>query len=223
MKLILKNWVPIMVFIGVLVILYLLIHWSEFSFIHKLSYLAVFVLTLHFIEEERIPGGFGYMFNVLVSKSDVPDRYPMNPFIAMVVDIVIFFILFFPPLLFPNLIWLAMAPMYLCIMEIGSHNGIGFFIQYRKRNMSAYTPGTITATILGIIGITFVTIVLKEHLMTGKEWLWSFLYFVGSLLIGLILPEKGLASKTTKWSFEHKEFLGFYKKYTTLEEVFKNK
>lgn len=55
--------------------------------------------------------------------------------------------------------------------------------------------------------------------MSGADWLWAVLYFIAALLVGLIGPEFGLRSKTTPWAFDHQHFLGYYKRYTTIEET----
>jgi hypothetical protein len=176
------------------------------------------MIVLHMVEEEHFPGGFGYMFNVIVFKSDVPDRYPMSPFIAMVVDVVIFFILFVPAFFFPEVIWLGMAPMLLAIMELGTHGGIGIY-QWRRRNLSIYNPGLATAVVLAGIGIMYTIIASSGGLLKGIDWLWAVLYFVGAMLLGLMLPERGLRSKSTPWAWDKKHLLGYYKRYITTEEL----
>jgi MFS family permease len=160
------------------------------------------------------------MFNVVVWKSDVPDRYPMSPLIAMVVDVVIFFILFVPALVFPQFIWLAIAPMFLAIGELIVHGVVvGIFLQWRRDGRSIYNPGLATASVLGGIAGIFIYVVSSNGLAAWTDWVWGFLYFVSAMLVGLVLPEQGMKSKTTPWGFEHQHFLGYYSRYTTLEEV----
>lgn len=57
-------------------------------------------------------------------------------------------------------------------------------------------------------------------LVIGWDWLWAVLYFIGSMLLVLVLPEQGLRSKTARYPFERAHFLAYYRRYTTLEEVF---
>jgi hypothetical protein len=128
--------------------IYLVVSWPELSITHRLSVAVTVTIVLHIIEEERFPGGFGYMFNVIRANSDVPDRYPMNPLIAMIVDVGVVLVLFVPALLVPTVIWLAAAPMFVACLEFLLHGGIGVFLQWRRRGLSIYNPGLLTATLL---------------------------------------------------------------------------
>lgn len=221
MKTILKIWLPIMGSIAVGLIIFLTFKCLDMTVTYRLSVCAAILLILHLYEEERIPGGFGYMYNVLKAHSDVPDRYPMSPFIAMIVDVLAFLFLFVPPLFFSEKYWLGLTPMFLMIMEVFTHSGVGFFIQ-RRKGMSIYTPGLVTALLMGAIGISYIIIVISNQLMNGTDWLCSILYFVLAMIVCLVLPEKTLPSKSTIWKFDHRHFLGFYKKYSTLEDIFKD-
>lgn len=40
------------------------------------------------------------------------------------------------------------------------------------------------------------------------------------MIVGLIIPERFLVSKKSSWGFDHHEMLGFYRRYTTVREVF---
>lgn len=219
MKTLLKVWLPTMGIIAAAFTVYLIFNWTDMAITYRLSFCAAIFLILHLYEEERMPGGFGYMYNVLKAQSDAPDRYPMSPLIAMTVDVLAFLFLFVPPLFFPEQYWLGVPPMFLMLLEVFTHSGVGLLIQRRKK-MSIYTPGLITALLMGTISISYITIVISKQLMSGTDWLWSLLYFAIAMIICLIIPEKTLPSKTTPWGFEHKHFLGFYKKYSTLEDIF---
>lgn len=55
--------------------IYLAFQWSGMTITQVYSFIVAIVIVLHRCEEEHIPGGFGYMFNVIVFNSDLPDRY----------------------------------------------------------------------------------------------------------------------------------------------------
>lgn len=217
MRVLLGAWLPFMAIVGLVVLGYLLLNWPGMAVTHRLSFLVAIALVLHLHEEERYPGGFGYMFNVIRGNSDVPDRYPMSPLIAMIVDVSVFFVLFVPALLFPEVIWLGMAPMFLAGLELVSHGSIG--IVQRRRGLSVYSPGLVTAVLFASIAVMYVFVVGSGGLMSGIAWLWAVLYFAGAITACLLLPERVLKSKTTRWGFDHDHFLGFYRRYTTIEEA----
>ena len=219
MKLALKLWLPGLTIIAIGMAVYLVLSWSVISILQRLFFSLALVLVLHMHEEEKFPGGFGYVFNVVRARSTVPDRYPMNPLIAMVVDLACFFLLFTPALLFPHVVWLTALPMFLACMEFVVHASLGI-VQRRRLGYSIYNPGLVTAAIMGTIGVTYFYNVASEHLFTGFDWLRAVLYFVATVLIGLVLPEQGLKSRDSQWPYEREHFLGFYERYTTIAEVF---
>jgi hypothetical protein len=216
MRILLKVWLPIMAALALAALGYLIVNWPAMTTTHRLSFIGLTMIVAHIHEEERFPGGFGYMFNVLINKSDVPDRYPMSPLIAMLVDVSAIFVMFVPALFFPDLIWLGVAPMFLLIMEFLMHGSVGIFIQWRRRRLSIYNPGLATACIMGAV------VVASNELMSGRDWLFGALYYVAAMLVCLGIPEYGLRSRSTRWAFNHDHYLGYYKRYTTIEEVFNN-
>lgn len=220
MRIVLKVWLPIMAAAAVLALAYLVLNWSTMTTTHRISFIALILIVAHIHEEERFPGGFGYMFNVVRANSDVPDRYPMSPLIAMLVDVGVIFALFVPALFLPHIIWLAMAPMFLLIMELMLHGGIGVFLQWRRLGISIYNPALATAFLMAALATTFIVVAVSDGLMTGRDWLFAVLYYIATMIIFLGIPEYGMRSKTTRWAFARNHFLGYYKRYTTVEEVF---
>lgn len=219
MKFLLKIWMPFLASIAVGALIYMIVNWTGLSLTHKLSLAAVITLALHVYEEESFPGGFGYLFNVVKSNSKFPDRYPMNPVIAMTVDVTIMLILFLPAVFFPKIVWLGLAPMFLLLMELATHGGIGIF-QWRKKRLPIYTPGMVTAIISFTIAVTYLIIVISNNLANWTDWIFAVFYFIGTMVIGLVIPETKMSSETSKWAFKRNHFLGFYGKYVSLEEVF---
>lgn len=219
MKLLFKIWLPALAAAGLGALIYLLARWPMMSVPHILSFAVAITLVAHIHEEDRFPGGFAYMFNVVRARSDVPDRYPMSPLIAMLVDVSVFTVLFVPALFLPGIIWVGMAPMFLALMEFFMHTGMGIF-QWRRRGYSIYNPGLATAIVFAVIAIFYITVISTTHLMNGFDWLRAAAYFVAALLVCLVLPEFGLRSRTTRWGFGHQHYLGYYRRYTTIEDVF---
>ncbi len=52
-------------------------------------------ILVHQFEEYRWPGYFAGLFNVVIFKSDIPDRYPLNTQSAMVINILIAYVFLF--------------------------------------------------------------------------------------------------------------------------------
>ncbi|WP_216896773.1 HXXEE domain-containing protein [Nocardia alni] len=221
MRFILKAWLPLLNVGALGALAYLLVRWSDLTAAHKLSFVVTILLVLHINEEEWAPGGFAYLFNVLLHKSAAPDRYPMSPVIAMVVDVVVWSSLFLPALFFPHVIWLGLAPMFLAILESVTHGVlIGIVLQWRGRGWSPYNPGLVTAVLLAATGAVYIVVAVSDHLIGGLDWFWAVLYFIGTVFVGLVLPEQGFRSVTARWAFTPEQTLGYYRRYTTVEETF---
>jgi hypothetical protein len=108
--------------------------------------------------------------------------------------------------------------MFLGISELLLHGGVGLFIQ-RSRGLSIYNPGLATAVVLAATSISYSVVITSNDLIYGIQWLWAFLYFFGSLVVGLLLPEFGLKNRESQWAFDGNHLLGYYKRYTSFEKV----
>jgi hypothetical protein len=205
MKQIKNHWLPFLAVVGLITLAYLLINWTQLSTTHRLSLLITVCIIAHIHEEERYPGGFGYLFNVVANgEREAPDRYPLSLLSAMVVDYMAVFILF--------------VPMFLGFLELGVHSGMGIR-QKVKFGYGIYNPGLFTATLTAGIAVAYSTTVVSQGLMSGSDWLWAAVCGLGGVILCIPVPEHLLKSRTTTWAFEPKHFLGWYSRYTTLEEV----
>ena len=60
-----------------------------------LLWLNLIALFLHQFEEYRYPGYFPGMMNTVMFASPQPDRYPLNPQIVLVINIVVGWLVYF--------------------------------------------------------------------------------------------------------------------------------
>ncbi len=113
MKFLLKNWYNINGIIGIITIIVAAIFWNEMNFLQGLAILNFGVLNLHVFEEFRFPGGFPMFANTMfaMKNSPHPDRYPLNRVSALLTNWVTAFVLYVPPIIWPNAIWFGLAPI----------------------------------------------------------------------------------------------------------------
>jgi ribosomal protein S27AE len=117
-----------------------------------------------------LPGGFVDMVvkftGMPVVNMDVPKFYLSLLIIYMALV----------PMFFPRVAFMGAAPLFLGVIEIFAH-----LLAAAKMNESHkfYSPGMVTSLLimLPMTAYGFYT-VISQHLVTGWNWLWAFLYLV---------------------------------------------
>ncbi|PGD75970.1 HXXEE domain-containing protein, partial [Bacillus wiedmannii] len=106
-----KHWCDVGLVMAIVALGYLVANFGKMSEIKVLLALSFVAILVHQFEEYRWPGYFAGLFNVVIFKSDIPDRYPLNTQSAMVINILIAYVFYLLPFFFPNIIWLGLAPI----------------------------------------------------------------------------------------------------------------
>eukprot|EP01057_Protomagalhaensia_wolfi_P005856 Protomagalhaensia_wolfi_Nauph_80__5855@NODE_747_length_2034_cov_204_971930_g560_i0_p1_GENE_NODE_747_length_2034_cov_204_971930_g560_i0NODE_747_length_2034_cov_204_971930_g560_i0_p1_ORF_typecomplete_len246_score31_94HXXEE/PF13787_6/1_6e03HXXEE/PF13787_6/1_5e05HXXEE/PF13787_6/1_4e03FTR1/PF03239_14/3_9e02FTR1/PF03239_14/1_1_NODE_747_length_2034_cov_204_971930_g560_i062799 len=125
------------------------------------------------------PGGMPGVVNVATYKSNFPERYPLNQNSAMVSGCLYSFLLYLPPVFWPNLIWLGLAPV--------AHGLILALVHTFSYNMEMgtwYNPGMICALFgHGTVGTLYVWHVHTNGLASWKLWTGSLCYLAIFVLL----------------------------------------
>ena len=163
-----KNSLYLLTALGVGVAIYLAVNWSGMPVLQRMVGLLFIALMLHEWEEFKFPGGFAEMMtsNLNFSLVDLD--------IAKLLVAGVILAISFVPLFFPQVVWLAMAPMLLGALENVGHFGMG---RVFKREQF-YTPGMVTAVLMLPISIYSIVYVVQNNLMAPLSWLLSLLYMV---------------------------------------------
>lgn len=124
-------------------------------------------IVLHEWEEMRFPGGFVEMMQARMGVIAPSSSH-------LIVDALII-VLVLVPIIFPSVIWLVLAPMFLGVFEALIHFA-GIKIMKTKK---FYTPGLATA-VLFLLPISLYTIyfVSANVLAMSLDWIIGLLYFV---------------------------------------------
>lgn len=162
---------------------------AELNTPQKILLLSFAVLCLHEFEEYGWPGGFpGFMNRVMFPKILIKigkplgpsDRYILNQVNSAWVNVIAAYPFYFLPIVFPNLIWLALAPIMFSIMELLIH-GVAAIAATR----SPYNPGLLTCLPWLVLSIWYITYVSSNHLATGQDWLFAVIYLLVWVVIAL--------------------------------------
>ncbi len=209
----LNIWLYVIIMISGALIGVLTVKWHDWSMQTKIFAMATALLPLHVMEEWKFPGGFHYMYNIMV-KSDLPDRYPMNQLSDMWTNLigVIFGIVVICVGVAPIF---AVMQLFLCAAEIFGHikGGIFSYRRFRPQKKTIYNPGLFT-TIFGYLPVAVALIVSFVIDISPLWWEWLSGIVCGMVLgaLSLNLPEKITKSENTPYAFDWGD--GYFRKFT---------
>lgn len=206
MNMVRKHWQDFGLLLGVGVSLYVLLNWGMIWELRAIVGFSFVSILIHQFEEYRWPGTFGGLFNIAIFKSTRPDHYPLNPHSAMIINLLIAYIFYLLPVLFPTVIWLGLAPVFMGFFQIVWH---GVFANLKIR--SFYNPGLFTAIFLHLpVGIWYITYITTHHLVSLSDWITGTVYFVIAVYLFIIQGNIWLKNVQSPYSFTKKQ-LGNYK------------
>lgn len=134
-----------------------------------IDWLSFIAILLHQFEEYRWPGYFAGLFNKVLFQSKTPERYPLNQQSAMIINLIIAYVFYLPPVFFPSVVWLGLAPILMGFFQIIWH---GIFANIKAK--SIYNPGLFSAIFLHLpIGIWYIKSAYEQNMLTPTDWLWS--------------------------------------------------
>ena len=216
MKFICRHWYNIGIVLAAIEAILLVILGNELDVLVCINILSLIAIQLHQFEEYGFPGGAPYMGNkkicdgnmpkiaykVLFTEKGTPDRYPLNQLSAMTTNCIATYVFYLLPIIFPDVIWLGVGPIFFGFIQFFMH-GVGGAILVRK----FYNPGLL-AVLLGHIpvGIWYIHYVCTNNLAKSDDfilgWLYAVLFLV--LIVG-VLTYKVLIDKNSKYPFDAKE------------------
>ncbi|HEY3899745.1 MAG TPA: HXXEE domain-containing protein [Chthoniobacter sp.] len=198
-----RHWHDFGLISTVVAAVYLIADWSQLVALQQLLLLNFIVVLLHQFEEYGWPGGFPAVANIVMLRSDRPDRYPLNQQSSMVANLLFAYVFYLLPVFFPKMIWLGLAPVL-----------VGFPLQFfghviivNKKLKSLYSPGVATA-VFGHLPVAafYIYQICTNHLATGWDWLFAFLYAIGFAALDFGALEVALlGDKNSRYPFDQDE------------------
>lgn len=160
-----------------------------------ISFAALFV---HQFEEYRFPGTFPGMMNRTMFGSTRPDRYPLNPNTALVVNVLVGWLLYLLAALFgTNAVWLAIAAILISVGNFIAHTFL-----FNIRGRTGYNPGMLTAILLFLpISAYFFSFVISRKLATPVDWVAGVLLGIALNYLGILKLIDLLKDKDTRFVF----------------------
>ncbi|NPD46424.1 MULTISPECIES: HXXEE domain-containing protein [unclassified Lentimicrobium] len=207
MKFLRNHWYDLGGFFALFLIVILLLNGQNMSFYQLLMCLSLLSLFLHQLEEYRIVGTFPGMVNMMMFKSQKPDRYPLNAQSAVFVNVFMGWTTYFLAIVFAEkAIWLGMATILISTGNIIAHSFI-----FNIKGKTFYNAGMATSVLLFLpLSIMFFYIIHTEHLVQASD------YFIG-ILLGILLNYAGVI-KIIMWLKEENSPYHFPKRCLLKEE-----
>jgi hypothetical protein len=200
-----KYWQDIGGIVALVVSAALFINQQNMQEIRIILWLSFVAILVHQFEEYRWPGYFPGIFNIVIFKSAIPDRYPLNSQSAMVINLLIAYVFYLVPVFFIDLIWLGLAPIFMGFFQFIWH---GVFANRKAKTM--YNPGLFAVLFLHIpIGCWYINYILSHSLATASDWILGIAYFIVATYILIIKGNMWMKNEKSKFNFTKKQ-LGPY-------------
>ena len=209
MKLICRHWYNIGLVVATGAIVYLIVFWGQLDMLVRLQLMSFAAILIHQFEEYGFPGGEPAIMNIVLQNSDIPDRYPLNQFSAMAINVLAAYTCYLIPVFLPNVIWLGLMPMLFGFSQLMVHG-----VMTNKKMKSIYNPGVGAVVFLHYpIGIYYIYYIVSNGLVSGADWIIAFIYMFAVAGIAVNgLTYKVLPNKNTKYIFDKVEMERFHVK-----------
>ena len=137
---------------------------QQMSLIQRVMLGYMFLFTLHEWEETRFPGGFSDLMIKFFGVKTTPEQLSAAHIPVAVLLLVITFVPFFTQIKAA-----ALVPVYLGLFETFIHV-VGIKLHKMKK---PYTPGLVTALMLGAASVCVIVTFSKNHLLSSSEYVWG--------------------------------------------------
>lgn len=198
-----RHWYECGLIMALIALIVLIVLWSDMPVLSRVSLINFIELLLHQFEEYGTPGGTPVFINKYMMKSDIPERYPLNQQSAMITNCLIVYVCYLFPVLFPNVLFLGIAPvLFGCGFQVIQHL---FLIAIKFKHI--YNPGLGAVMLIHVpCGIYYLWYVISNHLASGMDWFLgiSYLFFMIGVLT-VFLTYKILGNKNSKYLFSSEE------------------
>lgn len=205
MNLLRKYWQDIGAIVAVVVCAYLLVEYPNIQEVSVILWLSFVSILIHQFEEYRWPGYFPGIFNIVIFKSAIPERYPLNSQSAMVINLLIAYIFYLVPVFFTEQIWLGLAPVLMGFFQLIWH---GVFANIKAKTI--YNPGLLAVLFFHIpVGYRYIDYLVSHDLATKYNWILGIVYFAIATYILIVKGNMWMKNEKSPFSFNNKQ-LGPY-------------
>lgn len=201
-----RHWYNIGGIVAIITGIVLAVVWNDIEVLRRVQILSFIAILVHQFEEYGFPGGEPAIMNKVLRGSDIPDRYPLNQFSAMLTNVLITYIFYVLPIIFPNVLWLGIAPILMGMAQFMVH-GIATNVKMK----SIYNPGLGAVVFMHIpIGIYYLNYIISNNLVKHTDFIFAIIYALSVMVVVVAgLTYVILPNRNTKYVFDEKEMKRF--------------
>ena len=148
-----------------------------------LLWLNLIALFLHQFEEYRYPGYFPGMMNTVMFGSKQPDRYPLNPQIALTINLMAGWLVYFLAAVFGSqALWLGIATMLVSLGNFVAHTFL-----FNIKGKTRYNPGMLVAILLFLpLAVIFFVLFIRQNAASALDWIAGIVLGVALNYVGIL-------------------------------------
>lgn len=205
-----RHWYNIGLIIFIILAFFMGFFGDQIDPLRTILIFSFMALLVHQFEELAIPGGFPALFNIVMfNEKDAPERYPLNANTNLIINVYIAYTFYISAIIFPNIMWLAIAQIFFGMAQIISHA-----IVFNVRLKTFYNPGLGAVVFLHWpIGVYFIWYVTSNGLATPIDFVIGAIATVAITGLGVALPNNKLAKRDSEFPFEEEEVYGYAHKF----------
>lgn len=199
-----NHWYDVGGILGIITILFLYFDFGEFSNYQHLMWFSLVTLFLHQLEEYRIVGTFPGMINHHLFKSDIPNRFPLNPNTAMIINVYVGWGTYLLAAIGgTHTIWLGMATILISLGNIIAHT---FFFNIKSKTF--FNAGLATSWLFFAPCVFyFFYLIHHENVVSIGDYIIGIPLGIILNIFGVLKPITWLADRNTKYRFKESQLL----------------
>ena len=200
MKWFCRHWYEVGLIPAGIALAFLLVKWSGMPVLQRISLVNFIGIMLHQFEEYCFPGGAPTFGNKYMRGGT--DRYPLNQFSAMLVNVVIAYLCYLLPVFLPGVLWLGLAPiLFGCVFQVMLHLVV-FLIKFHH----FYNSGLAAVLCIHVpCGILYIRHAASLGLLAGRTWTYALIYLIVMIVFTVLLGQKLLSRRDSPYPFDEKE------------------
>ena len=174
--------------------------WKKPASVRALAVMNSMTMSAHQYEEYVDPGYMAGEANSAIFKSDQPRNWPLNAQGLMCANWG-FSALYVPPIIAPNVKWLALPPALLGIFQAVAHG-----VMMPRLTHEKYNPGILTAALLHVpIGIATIRSVRAQGPITRGDWGKTAGVLAFFFAAGVVAPNLAYASRSSPYPLSERQ------------------
>ena len=199
-----KHWYDLGGVFALILAVYLAFAYRSMSNYQMLMWVSLISLFIHQLEEYRIVGSFPAMINKVMFHSDLPDRYPLNPQTALIINVLVGWLVYLLAAVFAEkAIYLGIAAILISLGNTIAHT----FVFNIKAN-TFYNAGMASSILLFLpISIIFFYMLIVQNIAQPIDYIIGIPLGIVLNVVGVLQLIIWLKDKKTPYIFPDRNLL----------------